>query len=1267
MAADVRLVQVRAVFGSGFPAGRAGTCFRQQQLLACRANAHVTDVRAGQTATVHDPVARHSRPASLHKQGANTINERYKLADHRRCSSAKSMPLGSRDLNARADPIRVARSNREAFDQPMNTSLAQEIVRILQRQIFGDIFAAGQACFLLRLRECCCPRFFQFTHVCFCLCDGIMSLNRPPQTNAHLMPKPFKMTPSKRAWKRFLTASRYVLIAFVAGGLFLLIHANPSAQSKQVQSPKSHFNDVAGVIDEQTRTRLDGVLERFKEKSKIGLYVAVVDTTDGTAVSEYSHRLAREWNVGAKTSRGKSLLLVISAASKTSFTQYSRAVQTELPDGILGEMTYRMSGPLTEGRFAEAVETGIYVFVNAVAQKIGFNAADLEKPVLTAEGSTKVNAAESVLITAESQKSRPRVVSEGGKVAEPVATPPEPGPSESPTPAPTPSESPTAEPSPVESPSPETTPTETPKPAVIEELPEPPTRNTEAPKPATPKSTRKTPEKAAPAPKRLTPEQQAELDADESEEVELTLTLPLAKRAVALKKFLDTHADSKSRARATELLISTHAGLGDQALKAGDSAGGIQQLQQAIDEADSTVTDDLFTGVIAQIPMNLYVRGEHAAAFQAAQNIEAKYGQDAKRLVNLAGFYLNVERGSDVIRLGETAVKLAPEFAEAHRILALGYHISLRLDEATAEYKRALDLDPASKVSRVSLADLYRASGKTEEALALYNEQLAADPKDRAARAGKVVSLFELDRADEAKRELEAALAEEPRNLPLLTGAAYWLTAHNNHEKAVDLALQATTIESRYTWAQIALARALIGMNRPLEAERAMRFARKYGKFPTLTYELASVLSSMGLYEEATEVLRESFSIKDDQIETHLAGHLPASDTGFLELLAPERRASIYQKTAADTQVNAKTLKALMAFNAAISAETIDETAAVATAREFASGTDGMRAFRQLYAASRLLRRNIALPTVLELADEARKATDDALKVPTATMAVQADEFTALRARAIAAGNVPDVAEAPADVLAKILKGRIEDLTGWALLDQGKHEEAIAHLKEAAQTLPAGTPSWRTALWHLGAALEQTDQKQEALDYYIKSFNAGDPDPVRRSVIEQLYKKINGSLDGIEQRISGVGPVATSTEPPAATPPPTPEVTASPTPVPETSPSPEPSSTQPMSEEEALRIAATRKRSNVRITGRVLDANRVGIANTTLVMISPTGMVLTSTTDNDGNYSFMIAAPSQKTYRIIPSKDGFTFTPVDKTFAGLLEDQREIDFIATKQ
>src|SRR5687768_6460036 len=98
------------------------------------------------------------------------------------------------------------------------------------------------------------------------------------------MRKPFKMIPNNRASRFLLTALRYLLTPFVLGGLFLLIHANPLAQSTQLPAPKTHINDVANVIEAQARTRLEGVLERLKEKSKIELYIAVVDNTDGIQI-----------------------------------------------------------------------------------------------------------------------------------------------------------------------------------------------------------------------------------------------------------------------------------------------------------------------------------------------------------------------------------------------------------------------------------------------------------------------------------------------------------------------------------------------------------------------------------------------------------------------------------------------------------------------------------------------------------------------------------------------------------------------------------------------------------------------------------------------------------------------------------------------------------------------------------------------------------------------------------------------------------------------
>jgi tetratricopeptide (TPR) repeat protein len=1036
---------------------------------------------------------------------------------------------------------------------------------------------------------------------------------------------------------------RYWIPALIVSGIILLSSSNQLAQTKlRLPLPTGHVNDLAGVLDAKTKEHLESLMENLKQRSKIDFYVVTVETTGAQDIFDFSRELARDWNIGYRTSAGKTLLLVVSSGEKTSFTQFSRSVQNDLPEGILGEMSQRMRTPLGAGQFAQAVEVGVLLFADALTQKIGFSLQDIDKPV-------------AVIPAADN--------------SEPVASAPEPQ---------------VAEPT-------ELSTREKTRPRVA--------GNAAA---STPKTVVNVTKKPRPAVD----------DEAEAEEVELTLTLPLSERAGKLKEFLDTHPKSKARPRATELLVSVHAALGDQQLKNSDSAGGVELLMLAIDEADANCSEKLFSGVIAQIPLNLYLRGEKVAAFKAAHNVETKFGADPKRLLAVAGFYLGIERGDEAIRIAGQAVKLAPDMAEAHHALALALHISLRLDEAAAEYKRALELDPNSKRARASLADLNRAAGKSEEALALYNEQLKADPKDKAARTGVVMSLLELGRKDDANAAMETALTEDPRNLSLLTGAAYWFAAHENSEKALELANKAVAIEPRYTWAQIALAHALLDQRRPLEAERAIRFARQYGKFSTLDYELANVLAATGLYEEAAEVLLESFSLKDGQIDARPTGRLPTRETGFIELIAPERRASIYQYAAADTAASAKMLKALLSFNSTLSppagSEKLDENAAIAAAQEFASGSDNMRSYRELYAASRLLRSNVGLPAAIELLEDAKRNLEMAMDAPAVTVAVQADELREIRAWAINSGTTPDIPQAPRNVLANILRGRIEDLSGWALFNQDRYAEAIERLKRAVDILPQGTPSWRGASWHLAVAFEQSGNKEEALNYYIRSYKTGAPDPIRRTVIEQLYRKINGSLDGLDDRIGTAANTTTAASTPAeptaskpapntqtvvtpssvasgsaatsspepvssdtpktdaapAKPQATPGATPEPTQVAAAEPTPTPETPVAESLDASLRAAASRARLRVKISGRVRDANKNGLGNVVVVLISPSGTVLASTTDSEGNFSFVVAT-SQRTYRLIPSRDGYRFEPVDKVFDGLSDDQKEIEFVGT--
>jgi len=209
--------------------------------------------------------------------------------------------------------------------------------------------------------------------------------------------EPIVMSPSYRVVKRLLTV-------IPAVGLFLLISANPFAQSTKLPAPTNHVNDFAGVIDSETKSRLENLLQRLQEKSKFELYIATVETTGAQEISAFSNQLARDWNIGTQTTKNKSLLVVISTGSKTSFARFSRAAQLALPDGVLGEITYRMQTPLGEGRFAEAVNSGVYVFANAVAEKIGFKVSDLESPVAATTAEVATDSPQPVRVSAKNAR-----------------------------------------------------------------------------------------------------------------------------------------------------------------------------------------------------------------------------------------------------------------------------------------------------------------------------------------------------------------------------------------------------------------------------------------------------------------------------------------------------------------------------------------------------------------------------------------------------------------------------------------------------------------------------------------------------------------------------------------------------------------------------------------------------------------------------------------------------------------------------------------------
>jgi tetratricopeptide (TPR) repeat protein len=653
------------------------------------------------------------------------------------------------------------------------------------------------------------------------------------------------------------------------------------------------------------------------------------------------------------------------------------------------------------------------------------------------------------------------------------------------------------------------------------------------------------------------------------EELDVMVVYKAVDRIEKLKEFLSKYKEPSLVSRANELLVSARAAHADEMLRATDAKGGIDLFRLAIREAPPNISDKLFAEVIAQIPLNLFLRGQREAAIEIARLIEVKINDDPRRLLTLAGFFLTVEDSNEAIRISDLATKIAPQMAATHLTLGTSYHIGLQLEQSASEYARAVELDPKSLRGRRSLADLRRATGKPEEAVELYTGLLKDDPTDKASKNGLVIALLDAGKKEDAERELASALADDPRNLPLLVGAAYWFTAHGDATRGFEYAQRAVSIEPRYTWGQIALARSLIGIGRPLDAESVLRYVRQYGRFPTIDYELGNAIASAGLYEDSAVALQNSFKLKDGLVETLLAGHLPARSESFLTLLAPERQAGIYQPTAADSESNARVLKGLLAFYVAMNpqggASAIKEGEAIAAAQEFTSGDDAMRTYRQLYVANTFLHAGIALQAVLDFTDAAMVNSEAALDVPTAAIAMQSDVLADVRAQALKQGKTLSTVSLPKIVLSNILRGRIEDTAGWALYNQNKPAEAAIRLRRAAGILPPNTVWWSSASWHLGVALEAAGDLKDALNAYMRSYSKNPSDASHRLVIDALYQKVYGSLDGIDERIKASGLVAKNVRrTDYIAPPPNAEPTSTPSPDSTgQSSTPQPSNTEP--------------------------------------------------------------------------------------------------------
>lgn len=598
-----------------------------------------------------------------------------------------------------------------------------------------------------------------------------------------------------------------------------------------------------------------------------------------------------------------------------------------------------------------------------------------------------------------------------------------------------------------------------------------------------------------------------------------------AARITALQQFLKTRPASEQAEAAREAVVASWAQLGEVELGENSIEKAVANFRKALASLPEKVTDKFFQETVIRIPLAVSVRGYRSEAVGLARQLETRFAKDAQRLAALGEFFMTIEAPTDAIRTLENAAKIAEPEARLHRALGAAYRIGLRLDDAIAEYQLAIGVDPNDRRAYYELANLYRAHGAYADAVKLYQKQLEVDSKH--APSFKGLALAYLAQGNEAQmtaslnqaRDLRGAAEEITGDLYLQTQMALYYLAQNKLKQARQASETALMIEPRYAWARIAAAEVDLAEGKIFEAERNLLAASRFAGFPSLFFTFGKLYLSVEDFDGAAEQFAKAFRVSTKESKeiftTRLGGSLDVKAESAKELLAREHQASLFVAAMPTAPEQFKMAESLARFHTwleeikkitasgkgAVSRKHMEELDRAAL--DFAEAEATRRSFRSLYVAQKLSQAGVANGLAVELAEQA---------LSLAEVATESD------------GSVRDYPNYDRNGRLQIFRGRALDAKGWSLFKAGENEAATASLNEAVKAY-GSLPEAKRANWHLAVVKETVGELETALDFYLNGYEPPEASSfdVKLAAIEAIYRKINNSTSGLEERLRQAG------------------------------------------------------------------------------------------------------------------------------------------------
>lgn len=187
-------------------------------------------------------------------------------------------------------------------------------------------------------------------------------------------------------YKKLTSSTKFLLfIVVIFAGLTNVFPQDGgfSINKSPLPAPTGFVNDYAGVIDSETKQRLEQTLTALKQQTnpQVEIAVAIVKTTGERDIFDYSQAVARGWGIGSKETDNPGALLFIAVDDRKYFTQVSKDLEDELPDGLVGSIQRQFLVPeFKKGNYAQGIEDTVNAYIRRIAEKQGINITGTTRP-----------------------------------------------------------------------------------------------------------------------------------------------------------------------------------------------------------------------------------------------------------------------------------------------------------------------------------------------------------------------------------------------------------------------------------------------------------------------------------------------------------------------------------------------------------------------------------------------------------------------------------------------------------------------------------------------------------------------------------------------------------------------------------------------------------------------------------------------------------------------------------------------------------------------